>query len=214
MGRTLSKPRIHVDPEFAELLPGLSREEFEALRADIRANGVQEKIVLDDTGAILDGHHRFRIDRDAPTRILAGAAEMTRAEKKAYVIRSNLARRNLSDEQRVALLPRQRAIALELNQNHTDQEIGRMIRVARRTVTRWIQESGTNGHAAKGSKAAAKRGDNGSNGKPRVDHRRKTEGGLAAAVSDKHVAAVPHNGRAKLGGLQRHGGRARPEAKG
>ena len=90
--------KIHVDPEFQGLLPGLSDEEFDALKADIKTNKVHTPIVTDETGAILDGRNRFRIDRNAPHKVLPGAGKMSRAEKKAFVIRSNLARRNLSAE--------------------------------------------------------------------------------------------------------------------
>lgn len=74
---------------FAEILPPLSREEYDALAADIDANGVQTPIVIDEDNNILDGHHRYKICPDAPVRTIDG---LTHDEKIAYVLRSNLTR--------------------------------------------------------------------------------------------------------------------------
>ena len=82
---------------YADLLPGLSAYEFEALSADIKLNGVRVPIDVDEDGVILDGHHRFKVDKAAPRRVIKG---LTDAEKRAHVYRANFARRNLSGDQR------------------------------------------------------------------------------------------------------------------
>ena len=43
-----------------DLLPPLSRQDYEALKADIAARGVQVPVEYDEHGHILDGHHRVR----------------------------------------------------------------------------------------------------------------------------------------------------------
>ena len=43
---------------FSELLPPLSSEEFAALKADIKKDGVLNPILVDEEGNILDGAHR------------------------------------------------------------------------------------------------------------------------------------------------------------
>lgn len=43
---------------YENLLPCLSEGEFEALKADIAARGVQVPVEYDEHGNILDGHHR------------------------------------------------------------------------------------------------------------------------------------------------------------
>jgi len=58
---------------YADLLPPLKTSEREALAADIAVHGVLHPIVIDEDGNILDGHHRYSIDRKAPTVTVKGA---------------------------------------------------------------------------------------------------------------------------------------------
>ncbi len=99
-----------------QLLPGLSAEEFAALKADIAARGVLVPVEFDETGAVLDGHHRLRAwaelraegVRVAPyprvVRQLAGEQE-----KVAHAVALNLARRHLGPAERRELVSRLRA---------------------------------------------------------------------------------------------------------
>ena len=84
---------------YADLLPPLTSDEFAALKADIKANGVRDPVLIDDEDDNLDwdGHNRYRIDKSAPTTTLRGLAP---GEKEAFVYKSNLSRRNLSPEQK------------------------------------------------------------------------------------------------------------------
>ena len=135
---------------YADLLPPLKTSEREALAADIKANGVLHPVVIDEDGNILDGHHRYAIDRNAPTRVVEG---LTDEEKQAYTIRANLARRNLSLEQTKAVEKRQREIAKKLRESDakqwTQQAVGALLGVSRETVRNWFS---TNGHEANGTK--------------------------------------------------------------
>ena len=94
-----------------QLLPDLTEEEYAALKADIEARGVQVPIELDDTGAVLDGHHRLRACEELgideyPTIIRAG---MDDDEKREHVLALNLDRRHLTREQRQELVGMLRA---------------------------------------------------------------------------------------------------------
>jgi len=82
---------------YKDLLPPLTTEETEALRADIKSHGVHTPIVADEDGNILDGHHRYKIDKNAPQRVLKGLSE---GEKQAFVFRANFVRRNLTPNQK------------------------------------------------------------------------------------------------------------------
>ena len=121
---------------FADILPPLSTDEYQALQADIEANGVLSPVVVDEEGNILDGHHRYKIDPDAPTITVSG---LTHAEQLAYVLRSNMARRNLSPEQKKELRKTAQAAALELAElDFTQQAIGDLLGVSRSTIENWL----------------------------------------------------------------------------
>lgn len=81
----------------AGLMPMMNASEFDALVADVRANGVREPVVMLD-GAILDGRNRARAcvatGRAMPTRTLPPTLDARR-----FVITKNLRRRNLSASQ-------------------------------------------------------------------------------------------------------------------
>jgi ParB-like chromosome segregation protein Spo0J len=88
-----------------QLLPSLTADEYEALRADIASRGVMVPVELDDDGHILDGHHRagiaVELGLDYPTVIRSG---WTEDEKVAHVLAMNLARRQLTREQRAGVV--------------------------------------------------------------------------------------------------------------
>ena len=135
---------------YADLLPPLKTSEREALAADIKANGVLHPVVIDEDGNILDGHHRYAIDRNAPTRVVEG---LTDEEKQAYTIRANLARRNLSLEQTKAVEKRQREIAKKLREadakRWTQQAVGALLGVAQQTVASWFTTNTSDGNGSK-----------------------------------------------------------------
>jgi site-specific DNA-methyltransferase (adenine-specific) len=85
-----------------QLLPALSRDEYGALREDIRRRGIQVPVELDEHGNVLDGHHRVKVARelglDSYPRIIR--AGMTEDEKEEHALVLNLSRRHLTPEQR------------------------------------------------------------------------------------------------------------------
>jgi N6-adenosine-specific RNA methylase IME4 len=87
-----------------QLLPDLSGEDYERLREDIRERGIMVPIEVDETGVILDGHHRKRIAAElgieCPSITRIGLAEH---EKRLHAVSLNLARRHLTDAQKVML---------------------------------------------------------------------------------------------------------------
>lgn len=88
-----------------QLLPNLTADEYDALRTDIRERGVMVPVELDETGTILDGHHRAAIAEelgiDYPTIVRAGLNE---EQKVGHVLALNLHRRQLTREQRAELV--------------------------------------------------------------------------------------------------------------
>jgi len=86
-----------------QLLPALSVDEYDALKADIETRGVQVPVEYDELGNILDGHHRVIICKelgitDWPRLVRVGMSE---EEKRNHVRSLNLLRRHLSKEQMI-----------------------------------------------------------------------------------------------------------------
>ena len=152
---------------YEDLLPGLSTAENEALAADLKANGQLEKVLIDHEDAILDGHHRYRIlGRKTQTKVLAGSKSMPEAERRAYALRVNLNRRQLSPSQqaeidRRVLVP----LANELRwgsdwkaarkngkpkPERSEAAVGKLLGRPQQTIARWTDATPT--HAGKCSK--------------------------------------------------------------
>ena len=87
----------------AALFPMLSEEELQELAADIKANGLQQPIVLDDEGRVVDGRNR---------NVACGIAgveprfETLDGDPVAHIVSANLQRRHLSKGQRAMLAVR------------------------------------------------------------------------------------------------------------
>jgi hypothetical protein len=87
-----------------QVMPPLSKEEYEALKEDIRENGVRIPVVKDADGATIDGHHReqavaeLRAEgydvSDCPQEVRSDLT--TDAEKRSLAWRLNMQRRHLS----------------------------------------------------------------------------------------------------------------------
>lgn len=140
MDTTATKTRKLKTP-FRDMLPPLKTSERDALAADIKLYGVLHPVVIDEDGNILDGHHRYEIDRNAPTRVVSGLSE---DEKQAYTIRANLARRNLSPEQGREVAKKQKAIAKRLREAippWTQQRIATLLGVDQTTVSVWFNNT-------------------------------------------------------------------------
>jgi len=123
---------------FADLLPPLSTEEFDALKADIKERGVQDRVWVDEDGNVLDGHHRLKCDPDAPRRVVKG---LTPAEKEAFVFKANFVHRNLSPEQKREAKKAMKRVALALRaedpKKWTQKRIAAALGVAQPTVAAW-----------------------------------------------------------------------------
>lgn len=122
---------------FAKLVPPLSSAEFQVLKADIEANKIRVPVVIDEEDNILDGHHRYQCDDDPPTVVISGLSEL---EKKAFVIKANVARRNLSPDQKKELARVQQKLCMELkaDKKYTQPELAVMLGVSQPTVSGWL----------------------------------------------------------------------------
>lgn len=81
---------------FSEIFPLIEGADFDALVADIKANGLREKIWLYD-GKILDGRNRFLACQKA--KVKPGYRKYTGTNPLAFVVSLNVQRRHLSASQ-------------------------------------------------------------------------------------------------------------------
>lgn len=130
---------------YADLLPPLSTSERESLASDIANNGVLHAIVIDEDDNILDGHHRYAISPNCKTRKITG---LTHEEKQAFTIRANMARRNLSPDQKKEITKKQKKIAESLRKSDpkkwTQERVAKCLGVGRTTVLSWFDKATTN----------------------------------------------------------------------
>src|SRR5262245_15947489 len=140
----------------ADIFPLMEGEEFDALVADIKANGLREKIDLYD-GKIVEGRNRYRAlqrlgiepdDRYFRKAIythtiggeIAPHEQSNDARALAYVISKNIHRRHLTAGQKRDLILKcadwsksDRAIAAEMKSNK--DTVGRLRKKAKTTVS-------------------------------------------------------------------------------
>ena len=95
---------LRLNPEYEKLLPKMSTEEFDELKASIKAEGQHYPIVANEDLEILDGHHRFKacIELGVEPDFEVRKFEDKLFEKK-FVIEANLRRRHLTKFQLVEL---------------------------------------------------------------------------------------------------------------
>lgn len=93
----------------ANLFPLIEGKDFDELVADVRANGLREKIILHE-GKILDGRNRYRAAIEAgrmSAKALPGrdfrVFDDDEGDPLAWVLSKNLHRRHLSENQRVMI---------------------------------------------------------------------------------------------------------------
>lgn len=94
----------------AQLFPMLPDEQLMELGRDIRDNGQQQAVVLDEDGSVLDGRNRsaacLMVGVEPRCRTFTGTEE----QKIAFVVSSNLHRRHLDTSQRSMIAGRIRGI--------------------------------------------------------------------------------------------------------
>ena len=101
MGHGMTHRDRHELHPLCTLFPRLTGAEFEALREDIRANGLREPILLHE-GMILDGGNRYEACLQADVTPVLKPFEG--GDIVAYVLSANLYRRHLSPGQNAAIV--------------------------------------------------------------------------------------------------------------
>jgi len=102
--------RIHIDEAIQRALLPLREEELQLLEQSVLAEGIRDPLVVwnrDGEYVLLDGHHRYELAQkhglDFSTVEMEFADE---SEAVQWILRNQLARRNLTEEQRTLVLGR------------------------------------------------------------------------------------------------------------
>ena len=114
-----------------QVMPDLTPEQFEGLRASIEHHGVLVPITVDEYGVIIDGHHRAWIAQElgieCPREV---RALVTDADKRSWAYEVNAIRRQLNREQRRDLV----AQSLMSDPQLSDREHARRVGMSPTTV--------------------------------------------------------------------------------
>jgi ParB-like chromosome segregation protein Spo0J len=126
MNTSLSRP-----DEPYQILPPLTCDEYEALKADIAERGVMIAVDVDEQGVVLDGHHRARAASELginyPVVVRSG---LTEVQKRQHARRANLLRRHLTRDQRRQVIVDVIADEPDLS----DRAVGRLVGCSPSTV--------------------------------------------------------------------------------
>lgn len=130
-----------------QVMPPLSADEFAELKADIAARGVMVPIEYDETGAVLDGHHRLKACaelgiKEWPSVVRLG---MDTQAKTLHAIKLNCARRHLTTAGKQQAIQK----ALRAAPEKSNRQLARAIGVSHTTVAEQrgeLEESGQIDH--------------------------------------------------------------------
>lgn len=98
--------QLIIDPEFRDKIPPLSEDEFSKLEENILSDGEVREPLVTWHNTIIDGHHRYKIVQKHP-EIPFKVKQMDFPDKWAAIVwmcRNQLGRRNITDEQKTALI--------------------------------------------------------------------------------------------------------------
>lgn len=114
-----------------QALPPLAPDEYRALEESILEHGVMVPIILDENGVVIDGHHRQKITvhhgLPCPSETKSG---YTDSEKRTLALSLNIDRRQLSREQKRALI----AESLKADPQLSNREHAKRTGVSDKTV--------------------------------------------------------------------------------
>ena len=120
-----------------QVMPELTPEEFDALKASIAEKGVMVPVVYDSEGQVLDGHHRLRAVAElraegvmVPDPSQTVLDDVSEERKRTYARELNLTRRHLSHAQKRWVVGEQ----MKDTPNLSDRQIASMLAVSPTTV--------------------------------------------------------------------------------
>lgn len=115
---------LEIDKEFQNLIPEISKEEFEKLKENIINEGIREPLIIWNN-IIIDGHNRFKISKELKIEFKTKEKKFeNREEVKLWIINNQLGRRNLSAYDRTRLILKSTDIINKKNEANINQKKG------------------------------------------------------------------------------------------
>jgi ParB-like chromosome segregation protein Spo0J len=112
--------------EAAAEVPFMRAEEWSAFAADVRERKVQEPLVVQVGGAVLDGRCRLKAAQESGQQTVpARVVDLTPQEQALHVYRAAALRRHLTDDQRAILAARYRELLSEATRKARARKAGR-----------------------------------------------------------------------------------------
>lgn len=126
MSRTRSRPAAGYS-----YMPALTQEEEAGLRESIRAHGVLQPVLADETGAVIDGHNRARIAAELGVAFEPVTVHgLTEEAKTDLAFSQNMAKRNMTSVQKREVI----RTYLQVRPEATDRSAGLVLGVHHQTV--------------------------------------------------------------------------------
>jgi len=117
--------------ELKEILPPLREDDYSRLKKSIEEQGIQESLKILPNGIIIDGYHRKKIAQELGIKnIPYEIKQLNKDEALELGISLNLARRNLSFEQKIEIIKKLR------ERGWAQEKIAKLIGIARSTIIR------------------------------------------------------------------------------
>ena len=94
---------MQIDEEFKNLIPKLSEDEIKQLEENILEEGCREPLVIWNN-TIIDGHNRYKICTENNIDFKTVEKKFSnREEAKVWIVKNQLARRNLNNAQKIEI---------------------------------------------------------------------------------------------------------------
>ncbi len=134
-----------------DLFPPMSEEDYQELKADIAANGVQESVTF-WRGQLIDGRHRVRAMQELGINVGYHSSEIYEsADPFAFAISVNLKRRHLTTSQRAMIASKLATL------RHGTNQWEEKVEVQNQTSTTTLQDAAESLGVARASVAQAKK---------------------------------------------------------
>ena len=138
MSRSRNSPDVSIGETPYQVMPELSAEEYRALKADIKENGIIVPITVDGDGRIIDGHHRYKAAQelgidDPPIQV---RDDLNRDAKRSLAWRLNMQRRHVDGTTKKHLIRDRIGELIERGIDKTDAEVAEEMGCTRQ----WVSE--------------------------------------------------------------------------